>query len=40
MMLSLNFEAPLCEPMRVAEQDSWWVDYLKGHEYRAKYFNV
>ena len=26
--------------MRVAEQDSWWVDYLKDHKIRAKYFNV
>ena len=26
--------------MRVAEQESWWVDYWKDHEMRAKYFNV
>ena len=38
-MLSLNFEGPLCAPMRVAEQESWWVDYWKDHEMRAKYFN-
>ena len=40
MMLSLNFEGPLCAPMRVAEQESWWVDYWKDHEMRGKYFNV
>ena len=40
MMLSLNFEGPLCAPMRVAEQESWWVEYWKDHEIRAKYFNV
>ena len=39
-MLSLNFEGPLCAPIRVAEQESWWVDYWKDHEMRAKYFNV
>ena len=26
--------------MRVAEQESWWVDYWKDHEVSAKYFNV
>ena len=40
MMLSLNFEGPLCAPMRVAEQESWWVDYLKDHEISVTYFNV
>ena len=40
MLLSLNFEGPLCAPMRVAEQESWWVDYWKDHEIRDKYFNV
>ena len=40
MMLILNFEGPLCAPMRVAEQESWRVDYWKDHEMRAKYFNV
>ena len=39
-MLSLNFEGPLCAPMRVAEQESWWLDYWKDHEIRAKYFSV
>ena len=39
-MLSLNFEGPLCAHMRVAEQESLWVDYWKDHEMRAKYFNV
>ena len=39
-MLSLNFEGPLCAPMRLAESDSWWVDYWKDHEMRPKYFNV
>ena len=23
-MVNLNFEGPLCAPMRVAEQESWW----------------
>ena len=32
MLLSLNFEGPLCAPMRVAERESWWVDYWKDHE--------
>ena len=40
LLLSLNFEGPLCAPMRVAEQESWRVDYWKDHEMRAKYFNV
>ena len=40
LLLSLNFEGPLCAPMRVAERESWWVDYWKDHEIRAKYFNV
>ena len=40
LMLSLNFKGPLCAPMRVAEQESWWVDYWKDHEMRAKYFIV
>ena len=40
MMLSLNFEGLLCAPMRVAERESWWVDYWKDREIRAKYFNV
>ena len=40
LLLNLNFEGPLCAPMRVAEQESWWVDYWKDHEMRAKYFNV
>ena len=39
-MLSLDFEGPLCAHMRVAEQESWWVDYWKDHEIRVKYFNV
>ena len=26
--------------MRVAEQESWWVDYWKDHEIMAKHFNV
>ena len=26
--------------MRVAERESWWVDYWKDHEIREKYFNV
>ena len=26
--------------MRVAERESWWVDYWKDHEIRDKYFNV
>ena len=25
--------------MRVAEQESWWVDYWKDHEMRPKHFN-
>ena len=40
LMLSPNFIGPVCAPMRVAEQESWWVDYWKDHEMRAKYFNV
>ena len=39
-MLSLIFEGPLCAPMRLAEAESWWVDYWKDHEVRPKYFNV
>ena len=39
-MLNLNFEGPLCAPMRVAEAESWWMYYWKDHEMRAKYFNV
>ena len=26
--------------MSVAEPKSWWVDYWKDHEMRAKYFDV
>ena len=26
--------------MRVAEAESWWVDYWKDHKTRPKYFNV
>ena len=40
LLVSLNFEGPLCAPMRVAEQESWCVDYWKDHEIRSKYFNV
>ena len=40
LMFSLNSEGPSCAFMRVAEQESWWVDYWKDHEIRAKYFNV
>ena len=40
LMLSLNFEGQLCAPMRVAEAESWWVDYWKDHKTRPKYFNV
>ena len=40
LVLSINFEGPLCAPMLVTEQESWLVDYWKDHEMRAKYFNV
>ena len=36
LLLSLNFEGPVCVPMLVAERESWWVDYWKDHEIRAK----
>ena len=26
-MLNLNFEGPVCAPMRVVEAESWLVDY-------------
>ena len=39
-VLSLNCEGPLCAPMRVAEAESWWVDYWKDDVMRPKYFNV
>ena len=39
-MLNLNFEGPVCAPMRVVEAESWWTDYLKDHDLRTKYFNV
>ena len=40
VLLSLNFEGPICAPMRVAELESWWVDYWKDNEIRDKYFNM
>ena len=39
-MLNLNFEGPVCAPMRVVEAESRWTDYRKDHELRPKYFNV
>ena len=40
MLLSLNFEGPICAPMRVAERESWWVDYWKDNEISDKYYNM
>ena len=39
VLLSLNFEGPICAPMRVAERESWWVDYWKDNEIMDKYFS-
>ena len=39
-MLNLNFEGPVCAPMRVVEAQSWSTHYWKNHELRPKYFDV
>ena len=39
-LLELNFDGPLCAPLRVMPREIWLVDYWKDNAVRGKYFNM